>query len=401
MPAFLDFIFQFGLQEHAQDFHFSGFREETHLLADERGLKISELRRSGCDICMCYSLKSVERSGGDNWPWSIRQTAAYHSFDVETGRSFWILVKGNEVIKERVQSATSPDQLSRQGSLKEAWRSFASTLETHLILSDWSAENWRWYINYLEGVLQDITSRSLAIRIGKNQYSTPEEVFQTTTRRTFSTAISEEGFQQRPSPPSQTPSYHQTHALPGGSPPPPPVLPPGMGRPSLEKDRKPDEHQDFTFHDLQQVQSIEEKTNEVLLVLDSNVHVMTDLKAYYDSVVVSDEWPEKLVKGCSRDFTRFSKRIASIITELRMHRSRAEILLRLLSERKNLVYSIHSPKFMCVQLIEFSFTESSSSIAWKLVTCLPEKHSNPRTEWRRSQWICMRSLRKPSRRPSR
>jgi hypothetical protein len=336
MPAFLDFIFQFGLQEHAQDFHFSGFREETHLLAAEKGIQIYELGRSGRDLCMCYSLKSVERTGGDNWPWSIRQTAAYHYFDIETGRALWILVKGNEVIKDRVQSATSPNRISRQGGLKEAWRSFSSTLETHLILCDWSAESWRWYINYLEGVLQDITSRSLAIRIGKNQYSKPEEVFQMTTRRTFSTSISEKGFQQRPSLPSQAPSYRRIHALPGGKPPPPPVLPPGMGRPSLEKDRKPDEQQDFTFHDLQQVQSIEEKTNEVLLVLDSNIHVMAELKEYYDSVVTSEEWPETLANG-GRDFARFSKRISSIITELRMHRSRTETLLRLLSERKNLV----------------------------------------------------------------
>lgn len=384
MPAFLDFIGQFGLQEYAQDFHFSGFREETHLLASEKSLRISELGRSGRDICMCYSLKSVEHSNSDNWPWSIRQTATYHSFDVETGRSLWILVKGNEVIKERVQAATSSDQISSQGRLKEAWRSFAFTLETHLILCDWSAEGWRWYISYLEGVLQDITSRLLAVRIGKNPYSKPEEVFQTTTRRTFSTAISEKGVQHRPSPPSQTPSYRQIHALPGG-PPPPPVLPPGMGRPSLEKNRRPDEHQDFTFHDLQQVQSIEEKTNEVLLVLDSNVHVMTELKDYYDSVVASKEWPEKLAEGCSRDFTRFSKRITRIVTEMRMHRSRTETLLRLLSERKNLVCIIPVPKFTPDQLIEFSFTESSSFIVWKPATYLPEKHRNQRTEWRRSQ----------------
>jgi hypothetical protein len=334
MPAFLDFIFQFGLQEYAHDFHFSGFREETHLSVEEKALNITKLGRSGRDICMCYSLKSVERLEGDNWPWSIRQTAAYHSFDVETGRAFWILVKANEVIKERVQDATTPFRLSRQGSLKEAWRSFAATLETHLILCNWSAENWRWYIKFLEEVLQDITGRTLGIRIGTNKLAKPEEVFRTTTRRTFSTVA--KGFNHKLSPLPEAPSYRQIHALPGDQPQLPPVLPPSMRRPSLEKDGKPDEHQDFNFHDLQQVQSIEEKTNEVLLVLDSNVHIMTELKEYYQSVFGSNEWPKELANA-SRDFMRFSKRIASIITELRMHRSRTETLLRLLSERKNLV----------------------------------------------------------------
>src|ERR1700731_4228660 len=71
MPAYLDFIFPFGLQEYAQDFHFSGFREETHLLLAEKSLQITELGRSGRDMCMCYSLKSVERSEAQDWPWSI------------------------------------------------------------------------------------------------------------------------------------------------------------------------------------------------------------------------------------------------------------------------------------------------------------------------------------------
>jgi hypothetical protein len=337
MPAFLDFIFPFGLQEYAQDFHFSGFREETHLLDTEKGLQIQKLGRSGRDICMCYSLKSVERLDGENWPWSIRQTAAYHSFDVETGRAFWILVKANEVIEERVQASTSPDRLARQGGLEDSWRCFSSTLETHLILCDWSVENYRWYINFLEEVLRDITSRSLGVRIGLSKTAKSEEVFRATTRRTFSTvAPAQKGFGLRHLPSSQAPSHQRIRALPGDPPPPPPVLPPGMSRQSLEKDDPPAVRQEFTFHDLQQVQSIEEKANEVLLVLDSNIHIMDELKEYYQSVVSSNEWPKQLVNA-SRDFTRFSRRIASIITELRLHRSRTETLLRLLSERKNLV----------------------------------------------------------------
>src|SRR5688572_3951480 len=71
MPAFLDFIFPFGLQEYLQDFYFSGFREDTRLLST--GLIIPNLGRSGREIRLCYSLKSVEASNGNtSWPWSIR-----------------------------------------------------------------------------------------------------------------------------------------------------------------------------------------------------------------------------------------------------------------------------------------------------------------------------------------
>jgi hypothetical protein len=60
MPDFLDFIFPFGKQLYTQDFHFSGFRHEERLSEDDRGLNLSHLGRSGRDVRMCYSLKSVE-----------------------------------------------------------------------------------------------------------------------------------------------------------------------------------------------------------------------------------------------------------------------------------------------------------------------------------------------------
>lgn len=343
MPGFLDFIFPFGLQENAQDFHFSAFREETHLLPAEKSLAIKEIGRSGRNISMCFNLKGVERSDAQSWPWSMRQTSAYHSFDIETGKALWIFVKGNEVIEERVQSATSSDRLSRKGPMETPGRVFSSTFDTHLILCEWSVENWRWYINYLEAVLQDMTSRSLAIRIGKNPKSAPEETFHFTKARTLSAAQrGSQGLQpprlHAPTPPrSRVPSYHTTNPPPSGSAPPPKVLPPGMARPSLEKDHKTEELEDFSFHDLQQVQFIEEKMNECLLVIDSNVHVLTELRGYYNSLTELAEWP--LAEACSADVVRFSKRIASTITELRMHHSRAETMLRLLGERKSLVCS--------------------------------------------------------------
>jgi hypothetical protein len=89
MPNFLDFLFPFGHQEYAEDFYFSGFREDTRLLLSDGGLKIPEFGRSGLEIRMCYSLKSVEPwKAKRDWPWAVRQTALYHSFDIVTGKSF-------------------------------------------------------------------------------------------------------------------------------------------------------------------------------------------------------------------------------------------------------------------------------------------------------------------------
>lgn len=60
---------------------------------------------------MCYSLKSVEKVDDEDLdeaqkPWSARQIATYHSFDVDTGVALWIFVKGNDEIQDRIMSRT-------------------------------------------------------------------------------------------------------------------------------------------------------------------------------------------------------------------------------------------------------------------------------------------------------
>jgi hypothetical protein len=165
MIEFLDFIFPFGNQEYARDFFYSGFQEDTRLSSPHIGLAVPELGRSGREIRLCYNLKSVEASTTTpNWPWSIRQTSVYHSFDIETGKAFWIMVKGNDSIKTRIQKAVEtgfkrPPYLKSFESTSEA---FASTLATYLVLCDWCIENWRLYLNYIDQRMQDTTTLDMA-----------------------------------------------------------------------------------------------------------------------------------------------------------------------------------------------------------------------------------------------
>jgi hypothetical protein len=165
MPSFLDFVFPFGKQINAQDFHFSGLREESRLDVRRRGPEILELNRSGNELRLCYNLRSVEPSSNQtDLRWSIRQTAIYHSFDLKTGQTLWINVKGNKLIKNRITEATTSPSLRKPISLSEA---FTASLATHLLLCDWSGENWRWYINDLEDQFHLLTNDALAIPIDK------------------------------------------------------------------------------------------------------------------------------------------------------------------------------------------------------------------------------------------
>jgi hypothetical protein len=364
--SFLDFIFPFGMQEDLQDFHFSGLREETRLSVPYTGLVLPELGRLGREIRLCYNLKSVESSNSNpEWPWSIRQTAVYHSFDVDTGKSFWIMVKGSPLIRSRIQDATT-EGVVRSPDLKcfeSVSKSFSSALATHLVLCDWCDEEWRWYLNYLEKRLQHATGRALAIIIDKEPSLYEERTFQHVkptrtssilrtvsnyTKGTFNAKMrtSRSGSMLENIPlqaPFPIPNSHISGAPtpglppnPPAGPPPPPKIPPGMPG-AAPNDKQSGEEEDFTFRNLQLVQHLEEKANEVSPVLEANIDILTELKEHYQTILKSDDCPPEIEVGSRREFAQFEKRINSIITDLQRQRSRTQILRGLLSNRKGLV----------------------------------------------------------------
>lgn len=289
LPSFLDFLFPFGNQQYAQDFHFGGFKHEDRFSDVDSGLRIPEFGWSGRDFHFCYNLKSIEPSKGHpEWPWSIRQSALYHLFDVETGRTNWIIIKGDQLLKKRIKSATGSRGLPEASCFDTVDRAFASTLAIHVILCEWSGENWRWYINFLEEALQATTRPTLSAMVdpfpSSMAYDGPSMMAQLDYKRHVTTS-----------------------------------------------------HEDFSFSDLQRIQFIQEKVNETLLVLKVNVNVLTELRQHYRSICESDGWPRELALKCKGDIFRFEKRVIAVEKDLQMQQSRTETLLSLLADRKSLV----------------------------------------------------------------
>ena len=337
LPSFLDFLFPFGNRQYAQDFSFSGFKYEDQFSDVDCGLKIPELGWSGRDFHLCYNLKSVEPSKGQpEWPWSIRQSALYHSFDVETGRTNWIVIKGDQLLKKRIKLATGSRGLSETSLFATVDRAFASTLAIHVIICEWSGENWRWYINFLEEALQATTRPTLSAMVDTLPTSTAdgassmlEECADPRTGSVVPHAVS---------PRLSTQAFHLNSR---------PILVcktlSDIDLPTPELDvrtsqrRVTTSHPDFSFSDLQRIQFIQEKVNETMLILKLNVDVLTELRQHYRSISESDAWPRELNLKCKREVIRFEKRVLAVENDLRMQQSRAEMLLRLLADRKSLV----------------------------------------------------------------
>lgn len=353
LPSFLDFLFPFGNQQYTQDLHFSGFKCEDRTSDSDCGLRIPELGWSGRDFQFCYNLKSVEPSKGQpEWPWSIRQLALYHSFDVETGRSNWILIKGDQLLKERIELATGPRGLPEISHFGTVDRAFASTLATHIIVCDWSAENWRWYINFLEEALQTTTRPALSAMVDPLPSSMADANL-SILRECAGPSIGVTNFH----PVSRRQSEHAHHSEDR------PIsicntlLDSNLAAPEFDYHAIPQNvtvrPQDFAFCDLQRIQFIQEKANESLLVLKLNADVLTELRLHYRPICGSDGWLRELTFKCKREVSQFEKRVIAIESDLRMQQSRTETLLRLLADRKSLLYGI----------LEYRNMEASKTLA--------------------------------------
>lgn len=163
MAHYLDFISVFGSQSEPRDLRFSGFREQVSLNGHRNAPEIHSLGRSGRQYQLCFNLKGVtcltpKEKTTDRKRWSIRQAAFHHQFDVETGIALWIITKGDKELKERIEDMTGPFGRSEDQAFGTTQECFKSSLAVHLLQCHWSTENWRWYIQWLEAVMESIVS---------------------------------------------------------------------------------------------------------------------------------------------------------------------------------------------------------------------------------------------------
>jgi len=369
MPSILDFLFPFGRQEYARDLYFSGFRHETRLESIYKELNIHELGRSGRELRMCYSLKAVEPTEyNPSTPWSIRQTVVYHSLDVETERAFWIVIKGDELIKDRIED-TVRNPVARKtlgGQSGKKSNAFTRSLATHMIVCDWCGADWRWYINYLEECTQDRTRSTLSATAVRSPPVLHEKQAKSVTWSTTTSTLREkhsigsnstfknlstrsQGFGRSKgslnSPPSAVHDGNRVAAqccsTQSAQLPSEPFSPPTT---------QPLTASNFSFADLQSIQYLQDMANEIFIILNSNIQVLGELREYYRMLLES---PCNLFRASIPEVEKFLYRVLDIISDLEMQKARTKALLRLLADRKSLLHGI----------LEYQNIEASGDLA--------------------------------------
>ncbi|KAL8772819.1 MAG: hypothetical protein Q9209_002164 [Squamulea sp. 1 TL-2023] len=87
--------------------------------------------------------------------------------------------------------------------------------------------------------------------------------------------------------------------------------------------------------DLQTLQDYQDKMNETIMVLQANNHVLMSLRDFYEALLDNSAFP--LRDKSHEDVTYFTKQVNEMIHDSSMQISRAELLVRITSDRKDLV----------------------------------------------------------------
>ena len=337
MPTFLDFVFPFGHQIEARDTHFSGFRSLVNMDPKAPGVTFSEFARSGCGYHMCFNLKSVEPNRGGSW--SIRPAAIYHSFDITSGASSFITIKGSKLMQNRITpllTQTDPSNLDKLAS------SFATSLTVNSVFVEWSAEHWRWYINFLNDSLQSTTLSILNTRID-SESEVQSQIKRITHAATRHSLLTEPETQEST---RNAPTRNFRYFF--GS--------RGMDKQEADielGDVNANNQSDLTssknpfeFSDIQKMANVEQDVAEAKRVLNCNIDTLEALKEHYSHIWKDGNFPLRLKRDCQCHFVKFESQLKSVIDDLKRHRLNLEDMLGVLEVRKNVV----SPHYFHIAL---------------------------------------------------
>ncbi|KAI8624161.1 hypothetical protein F5Y19DRAFT_337129 [Xylariaceae sp. FL1651] len=85
------------------------------------------------------------------------------------------------------------------------------------------------------------------------------------------------------------------------------------------------------------VQEYEDKINEAVMVMESNIKIMTSLLSSYKTLVEDPEFPSSDADACRKALKRFTTQMDEFIYDLQTQVERGKILSRITSDRKNIV----------------------------------------------------------------
>ncbi|KAF5964030.1 hypothetical protein FBULB1_13036 [Fusarium bulbicola] len=345
--SFVDFLSSFGVSSEPLDYHMTGFNSYDTLDAPEDKItKIPELGRSGREHTVQYLLRSIEESTDDGGQvvWNIRQMAVHHKYDFGEGKTFWLNIKANSVMQERIKAAIAEETSLSSAAAKDLPGSFAATLLTHLIHLEWCDESWRKCINHFEIEIRKVLKKARTARIDKEPNLRLKFITRVLTNKTELTESSNAlaRWAQKPLISCFSPTSEKGTCSSAVQ----PVASNKAGLPANEEDTGLAKQleslmvlETFSFKEFQHLHFLADQLESFRLVMQLNRQALRDIIEHYEDLASRTNFPEKIKTSCKNELASFSRRVERIRKNLEIRATQVESLLSCLQQGKDLVRS--------------------------------------------------------------
>ncbi|KAL2059817.1 hypothetical protein VTL71DRAFT_10201 [Oculimacula yallundae] len=273
MPSYIDMISVFGSQLEARELRFSGFREQTILSSPDPGTIIPDLGRSGKQFQLCYHLKTVD----------CTSIAALRAQD-----KTWSIRPATFLHQFDVVYGTTL-WIVTKGEVDDIKKS----------IQDVTGVTGR-PTNRAFGTSAECFVSSLTIHLLYCHWSTKSWVAYL------------EWLEFR---------IDSATDL---------VV---VGPRTFDGDNLV--RREYTPKDLQITQSLEDKVNETMVVMESNMEVLMQLRGFYEGLSNNAEFD--LRQTCTNAMYAFSTQVNDMVYDLRVQIRAAKLLVRKTSDRKTLI----------------------------------------------------------------
>jgi hypothetical protein len=364
MPSFLELVFTF--KSRSRPLSYAIFRHENYLEGNSPEFSLPSRGRSGILMQHAFNLLSVEKSDDpeERNQWPMRHASMYHSLDVETGRCVWMLFKGNTKLTTRVAKASEENRHLRPDAAKTREKSLAASLQVHLIMLEWCAENWGEYIDHMEETVsrKSVEAKVAPVAAVMKPLPLAESFARQGTMRslgsrqaTFRSSQQVNSVPTAASPPptgaaTPNPRWAQGRTLSGflrrqsglGS------RQPTLSREGTATDQDASAQADlledlesrFSFGELQRLNLTGDEIDRSIAVMEQNKEVVAQIREQYESVVASHAFTSLMdATECQGDLTTFFRRVRSIERNLDVHHRRLKALCRAIDNDKQMVRS--------------------------------------------------------------
>jgi Mg2+ and Co2+ transporter CorA len=102
-------------------------------------------------------------------------------------------------------------------------------------------------------------------------------------------------------------------------------------------------HKTYEPWDIQDLQHWQDETNAAVMVLESNATIVRSLRRFYKDLVSRMDFPNTLKTACEDHLYAFFSQLDEIVGDFDMQITRAKLLAKIISDRKELVLQhLHS-----------------------------------------------------------